>query len=180
MKKTTVFLLSIGLLTFSFGYGENPTTSYIVTPQGETSPLSDNKALVQTFYEAFSQNDAQKIGEILAQNYKVQDLTVTFDSTYSRYDAFNKNIIIRMKALQTALPHFTVTTNETIAEGNKVLARVQISGIQRGPFLGIEPTNKPVHIKMLTIFTIEEGKIVFIKEMWNEFSVMKQLGTIVL
>jgi predicted ester cyclase len=67
-----------------------------------------------------------------------------------------------------------------LADGNKVVARIQIQGVQRGSFLGIEPTNKPVVIKEFVILTIEGGKITHLNEVWNELGVMKQIGYIAL
>ena len=120
------------------------------------------------------------MNELLAPNYQVQDSTVVFDSSFNKYDAFSKNINVRMTHLQEAFPKFEAHVSNMIAEGNKVFARIQISGVQRGSFLGVEATNKPVIIKIFTIFSFEGGKITHINEVWNELGVMKQLGYIVL
>jgi len=69
---------------------------------------------------------------------------------------------------------------EMVAEGNKVLARIQISGVQRGSFLGVEATNKPVIMKVFALLTINGGKISHLNESWNELGVMKQMGYIIL
>lgn len=118
--------------------------------------------------------------KLLASKYGVQDSNVAFDSTYSKYDAFSKNLFTRVKSIHAALPEFTLSIFEMLAEENKVLARIQITGIQKGKFLGVEAANKPVVIKMFALFTLEDGKITHINEAWNELGVMKQIGYIVL
>lgn len=177
MKKLMLWMAALFLCASLSG---EEMLSNIITPRGDTNPQNINKQMVREFYEAFSQEDARKMHDLLASNYGVQDSTVIFDSTYSKYDAFSKNFDVRMKSLHKALPNFNLTIIETMSEGNKVLARVQITGIQRGVFLGVEPTNKPVTIKMFSVFTIDAGKITHINEVWNEFDVMKQIGYIVL
>jgi predicted ester cyclase len=161
-------------------YADQGELSHIITPRGGSDPYTDNKALVEKFYEAFEANDPRTMNELLASKYGVQDSTVVFDSSYSKYDAFSKNLSVRVRSLHEALPKFKLKIIEMLADGNKVLARIQIQGVQRGSFLGIEPTDKPVVIKKFAIFTIEGGKITHLNEVWNELGVMKQIGYIVL
>jgi len=176
MRKLWLLLFFIPL----FAFAEEPDISYIVTPRGGTNPLTDNKEIVQEFYQAFEKNDARTLDELLRANYGVQDSTVVFDSAYSKYDAFSKNMKVRLKALHEAFPDLKIKIVEMMADGNKVLARVQLTGVQRGSFLGVEATDKPVIIKVFSIFTIEGGKITHINEVWNELGVMKQIGYIIL
>jgi predicted ester cyclase len=91
----------------------------------------------------------------------------------------SKNLKIRAAALKKAFPDYTLQYGDFVYDGNKVVATITLSGTQKGPFLGIAPTNKPIHLKFVDIFTIENGKIVEISQMWNELSVMKQIGYIV-
>lgn len=173
------FLLLFLLLPL-FAFAEEPVISHIVTPRGETNPQTYNKEIVQDFYTAFQKNNSGALDELLKHNYGVQDSTVVFDSAYSRYDAFSKNMKVRLSALHSAFKDLDIKVIEMMADGNKVLARVQMSGTQTGPFLGVEATNKPVVIKVFAIFTIDDGKISHINEVWNELGVMKQIGYIVL
>jgi len=168
--------LALLLIIMVSAFANQGELSHIISPQGGTDPLTENKALVQQFYSAFEDNDSRTINDLLASGYGVQDSTVVFDSSYSKYDAFSKNLSVRMRSLHQALPKFKLTIIEMLAEGNKVLARIQIQGIQRGPFLGVEPTDKPVIIKEFVIFTIEGGNITHLNEVWNELGVMKQIG----
>lgn len=176
MKKL-LCLLALMASVFATSGGE---LSHIITPRGGSDPESENKTLVKEFYDAFTKNDPRTMNEILAAKYGVQDSTIVFDSSYSKYDAFSKNLSVRIRSLHEALPEFKLQIIEMLADGNKVLARVQIQGVQRGCFLGVEATNKPVVIKIFALFTIEGGKITHINEIWNEYGVMKQIGYIVM
>ena len=139
-----------------------------------------NRELIQNFYTAFQKNNSAALDELLKHNYGVQDSTVVFDSAYSKYDAFSKNMKVRLSSLHNAFREFNIKIIEMMADGNKVMARVQMTGVQTGSFLGVEATNKPVVIKVFAIFTLDDGKISHINEVWNELGVMKQIGYIVL
>ena len=176
MKKYFLLIFLLPLMLF----GKEEKVSHIITPRGEIDPLEENKKIAQNFYEAFEKNDGKKLNYLLSEKYQVQDSNVVFDSSYSKYDAFSKNMMIRLQSLHEALPNFELKILAMLAEGNKVFVRFQIIGIQRGPFLGIEPTNKQIVIKNFSVLTIEDEKISYFNEIWNEFSVMKQIGFIIL
>lgn len=139
----------------------------------------DNSLLVNQFYEIMQNNDIQKLSSILSVDYHVSNAGDLQDSSYSKFTEMSKNLPVRITALHKALPDFKLTMTELLIDGNQVLARGTLSGIQKGTFLGVAPTNKPIHIKFFNIITIKDNKIVNITEMWNELSVMKQLGYII-
>lgn len=178
MKKLTISLILFFLISGSLGKAAD--LSYIFTPKGETGTLAAKKKVVSDFYDAMSKGDPAAIDPFLASIYEVKDSTVAFNSPHSPFDSFSKDIKVRMKALHEALPNLKITVNELFAEGNNVFANLQIEGIQRGPFLGAKPTNKPITIHIFAVFTLSQGKIVQIDEMWNQLAVMKQMGYIIL
>lgn len=139
-----------------------------------------NKGVVLDFYSALQDNNNEALNALLAPEYRVVNIGEVQDSSYSKFTEMSKNLKVRMTALHKALPDFKLDVSEILVDGNKALARITISGIQKGTFLGIVPTQKPLHIKFLDVLTIKDGKIIHIAEMWNELSVMKQLGYFVL
>jgi predicted ester cyclase len=65
-----------------------------------------------------------------------------------------------------------------IAEGDKVAARLRISGTHQGEFLGIAPIGNQVTVTGIDILGIAEGKVV---EHWGNFDdlgMLQQLGAI--
>lgn len=177
--KAFSFVISIFCLLASELCGD-ADLSYIFTPKNTPNPLTVNKQIVANFYQAMRQNDTEKISTLLSPNYQIIDSTVVINPSRSQFDAFSSNIDLRVKTLHKALPQFDLSVVQMIAEGTKVFADVHIAGIQRGFFLGVQPTSKPVNIRIFAIFTLNEGKIVQINEMWNQLAVMKQLGNIAL
>jgi hypothetical protein len=139
----------------------------------------NNLDLVKDYYSAFQDVDNEKLSSLLAEEYRINNLSNIQDTAYSKFTTMSKNLKIRAAALKKAFPDYTLQYGDFVYDGNKVVATITLSGTQKGPFLGIAPTNKPIHLKFVDIFTIENGKIVEISQMWNELSVMKQIGYIV-
>jgi steroid delta-isomerase-like uncharacterized protein len=178
-------LLSFGcILLLPFHVKSEPPKiiGRIITPSVNPSKsivYENHIDLIKDYYLAFQDVDNEKLTSLLADEYRINNLSNIQDTTYSKFTTMSKNLKIRAAALKKAFPDYTLQYGEFLADGNKVVATITLSGTQKGPFLGVAPTNKPIHIKFVDIFTIENGKIIELSQMWNELSVMKQMGYIV-
>lgn len=79
---------------------------------------------------------------------------------------------------RAAFPDMHVTTEDLIAEGDKVVCRVTFRGTHRGEFMGIAPTGKQVSVASIEINRIVAGKIVERWELVDQMGMMQQLGVI--
>jgi len=70
--------------------------------------------------------------------------------------------------------HFTI--EEIIAEGDKVMTRASMSGVQKGALEGIPPTGKTINISIFTVFRLVDGKIAEEWEIYDDLGMMQQLG----
>ncbi len=80
--------------------------------------------------------------------------------------------------LWSALPDMRVEIHDQIAEGDKVVTRKSFLGTQRGELFGVPPTDKEVHLDLIDIVRVADGRIV---EHWNiidSYGLMQQLGAI--
>ena len=59
-----------------------------------------------------------------------------------------------------AFPDARIEVEDMITEGDKVTARVAMSGTHQGEFQGIAPTGIQVQVRAIDIFRIANGKIV--------------------
>ncbi len=57
-------------------------------------------------------------------------------------------------------------------------ARAYFTGTHRGPLEGIPPTGKPVKVKDVDLFRIENGKVVESSTTFDRLGMLKQLGII--
>ena|ERR1700742_929912 len=79
---------------------------------------------------------------------------------------------------RSAFPDIQITVEDTVSEGDKVLARCHVKATHTGEGLGFPPTNKPVDFTGMCLIRIENGKIA---ESWNSFdflTMFQQLGVI--
>jgi steroid delta-isomerase-like uncharacterized protein len=83
-----------------------------------------------------------------------------------------------LEAFRRAFPDLRVTTEDLIAEGDRVVLRWSARGTHEGELAGIPATGKQVTLKGIDILRIENGRIA---ERWAEYDnlgLMQQLGVV--
>ena len=130
----------------------------------------ENKAIARRGYEAINQNNLDALDEVVAP-----DIT-DHDPAPGQAPGL-VGVKQWFSSMHTAFPDFRMNVEDMIAEGDKEVARVSLSGTHRGEFMGIDPTGNRVTITGVDILRINaDGKIV---EHWGNFddlSMMQQLG----
>jgi steroid delta-isomerase-like uncharacterized protein/deazaflavin-dependent oxidoreductase (nitroreductase family) len=130
----------------------------------------DNKTLVRRFYGEGVHNPAL-FDELLAPTYVLH-----FPGSLPISGIEHAKQL--MVAYTSAFPDLQLTTEDMIAEGDKVAIRNTWRGTHQGTFQGIPPTGKHVTFTGTDIFRLAGGKIA---EQWADLDalgMMQQLGVI--
>lgn len=137
--------------------------------------LEENKALIRRWFEeVWNRGRADAIDEMFAADGVAHGLAEESDSTLRGTAGFK----VFHRGFRDAFPDIVVTVEDTVAEGDKVVARCRVRGNHTGDGLGFAATHNAVEITGIAIARVEGGKIV---ESWNNFDFLKlyrQLGRI--
>lgn len=82
------------------------------------------------------------------------------------------------QAYFAAFPDLNIITDDLIAEGNKVMKMWTANCTQKGDFMGIPATGKPVVVKGIEMFLIVDGKIAELWACMDNLGMLQQLGVI--
>lgn len=184
IKKSLVVIFSLGLMIgicqAQTVNNKNKAVNAAVNAEtdGTQSQAEQNKQTIINFYNAAADKNDNNIQRFFATHYKLVDLGAIKDvgsTTVKNLDVYK-----RIDNIRKAFPDFTIKINDIFATNNKVFADVSLSGHQRGQFLGIAPTNKPINLRWFVVFDMQNGKIVKSTQLDDEFSMMKQLGYVIL
>jgi predicted ester cyclase len=88
------------------------------------------------------------------------------------------DLAAQLNEILTALPDLRVTADFMVAEEDKVVIYLTMTGTNSGPFGNIPPTNKPVKFNGVDIVRVKDGKA---SERWgltDDFTMMTQMGLI--
>ena len=132
----------------------------------------DNKALVQRIYdEVFSAGKIEVIDELVAP-----DVIEHEEMPGLSPDREGVKQFVRM--LREAFPDLRFAPQDVIAAGDRVVARIRITGTHRGEFAGIAATNHSVDVEAIDIMRVQGGKLVEHWGITDQFRMMQQLGVI--
>lgn len=82
------------------------------------------------------------------------------------------------EAITTAFPDLSFDVRDVIAEDDRVMVRLVLTGTHEGEAMGFEPTGREVSISTIVVYRFEDGKIV---ERWDEsnpLGFLQQIGAL--
>lgn len=133
----------------------------------------NNKAIVRRYREIHNNNEMDKLNEVLSSDFEPH--------TFMPGMPWNGVESARQVHLlgKASFPDMKVTTEDLIAEGDKVVERWTQTQTHTGEsFMNIPASGKPISFTGISIYRIADGKIV---EHWanmDMFGMMAQLGAI--
>jgi steroid delta-isomerase-like uncharacterized protein len=80
---------------------------------------------------------------------------------------------------RSAFPDLHLTVHDMIGEGDRVVARVTITGTHQGEFLGMSATGKPIDVQLIDIVRFDDAGMMV--EHWAEtdnLGMLQQLGAV--
>lgn len=130
----------------------------------------DNAAVIRRFVEeVINQGRLETADEVVTEDF------VELDPLPGQRQG-REGIKEVITMLRTAFPDMHWVIDETIAAGEKVVTRFTWTGTQRGAFLGVSPTGKPVTVKGVVIDRLVAGKMTESRILMNTLGMMQQLG----
>ena len=131
----------------------------------------DNPATIRRIYELLSAHDVDGFGEWLAGDF-VEHEELPGDSAAGR-DA----VLAFFRMQIAAYPDLAMTVEDVIDGGEKVVARVRLTGTHQGDLMGIPATGRSVDVDLIDIMRFGDDGLVH--EHWGVFDAMgrmQQLG----
>jgi steroid delta-isomerase-like uncharacterized protein len=133
--------------------------------------ITENKDIVRRYQEIYNSNDLDSLGEVVADDLLTPKIMPGMKPGLEGGKLVHATTLIGMPDWHTAI-------DDLIAEGNKVVARITMTGTHTGNFWGIPATGKRVEFTGIYVVRIVNGKIV---EHWGEedgVSLLQQLGVL--
>jgi predicted ester cyclase len=131
-----------------------------------------NKALVRKFYkEVFGEWNMDMVDEVVSPRFRSHDWPPDSKTGPQGLRDFYSGI-------KFVVPDGKYEVDDLVAEGDKVVVRWRLVGTHKGTFQGIAPTGRPVTLKGIAIYRLENGKLM---ERWvvsDVYGVLQELGAV--
>ena len=126
----------------------------------------------RAYQEVLNRRDLARVGEFFAPEFG------------AKQGQANVERVRRFLALVTGrCPDATVTIDELVAEGDRVVAIATWRGTHRGewrtPVGTLPPTGKPVEWREMCVWRLVDGKLAEEQPVWDTMAVLRQVGAAV-
>jgi steroid delta-isomerase-like uncharacterized protein len=131
--------------------------------------LEENKNIVRRYQEIYNSNNLDALLEVVSEDLLTPKIMPGIPPGIEGAKAAHQIML-------AGFPDYQTTIEDLIAEGDKVVARITMTGTHTGDFMGIPPTGKHISFTGIYVSKIANGRIV---EHWGEedgVSLMQQLG----
>lgn len=129
----------------------------------------DHTTLIETYLDMLNTHDADRVDDLVSPDYRNHNTVVADGREANR--AF-------WTAFFSGLPDVTVTMEDCVVAGDRVVGRFVYRGTHTGSLLGIPATGAPVEMRSIDIWRVEDGLFV---EHWDELNlleVFQQVGVL--
>ena len=129
-----------------------------------------NAELVRRYYaEALSQAEWNTLDAIVAPNHVDHEAVPQIPPT-------REGLKHKYELLRSGCPDLRFVVEETVSSGDRVAARVTVHGTHTQSFLGRAPTGRQMAVGKFSIFRIAEGRIVEHWGVFDQMTMLVQLG----
>ena len=133
--------------------------------------IEENKTIVRRYQEIYNSNDLDRLTEVVSDDLLTPNIMPGIPRGLEGAKAAHRIML-------AGFPDYQTVIEDMLAEGEKVAARIRMTGTNTGEFMGIPATGKRVQFTGIYIARISNGKIV---EHWGEedgVSLLQQLGVL--
>jgi steroid delta-isomerase-like uncharacterized protein len=132
----------------------------------------DHAATMRRLYDLISAGDIDGFGALLADDFTEHEEMPGLEPT-------REGVQAAFRDYRAAFPDLRMDPQDVLASGDKVTARVRITGTHEGPFMGMPATGRRVDVQ--TIDIMRWGDDGLCHEHWgvmDQLAMMQQLGAI--
>jgi len=136
--------------------------------------LEENKKIVRRIYdELWNERKLEVADEVIAaEGY------VNYDTGLSPVPADPEHMKQTVRMVTAGFPDNHHEVEDVIAENDRVIARVTLTGTHEGEFMGMPPTGKKIEVNEIHIYRLHDGKAIEHRVGRDGLGAMRQLGAI--
>jgi steroid delta-isomerase-like uncharacterized protein len=132
----------------------------------------DHAATIRRMYDLINAGDDDGFGDLVSDDFVDHEELPGLAPTKDGVKTF-------FRMYRAAFPDLTMTPEDVLPSGDKVVARVRATGTHEGEFMGMPATGKSFDVQLVDIIRFGDDGLA--REHWGVFdqmAMMQQLGVI--
>ena len=170
MKRLFCVIPFVCLLCFVVGCQDKAARAELEEFKAQAALEEQNKELVKSLLEELNKGNADIWKELCAPEF------VYYSPSESPEPMSMDETIECFQMAYKGFPDINWKTQDLIAKGDKVIARITQAGTHEEEYRGIPATGNKIEFGVIPIFQFKDGKCVEIREEADLLGFMQQLG----
>jgi predicted ester cyclase len=170
MKKLIMILPLALILCFMFGCQDKEAMAELEKFRAQAKVENENMELIRHFGEELDNGNIENLKDFLAPNF------LWYEPSNSPTPWSKEEALEHSKMFYEEIPNWQHKIEEIIASGDKVIIRTSDQFINDREFRGIPATGRTIKSAVIVIFTIDNGKIIEMREQMDKLGIMMQMG----
>ena len=141
-----------------------------MTIDGYNMSLEENKTIIRRVIDAINNRNLASLDELIAPDFVYHTPTLQIQGL----EAMKQGVLEELQSF----PDLHVNIEDIMAEGEKVCVRLRETATHKAPFRGLAPTGKKLTYTVMTIWRIDEGRVVEGWGVYDQMDFFQQLGII--
>jgi predicted ester cyclase len=137
--------------------------------------MTDAKAVARESFRLIETGDTELAQHIIAADFINQEAEDDPEDV-ERQQHGPAGFLATSRWLRDTFSNLRFELQETLAEGDTVMAAAVMTGKHTGVFNGIAPTGRPISHKQVHIFTVTDGQITRHRAVRDDLGLLLQLG----
>jgi steroid delta-isomerase-like uncharacterized protein len=132
----------------------------------------DHTTSIRRLYDLINAGDIDGFGRQIAEDFVEREELPGIPPTKA-------GVLQYFRMLLAAFPDIRMDVQDVVASGDKVVARVRVTGTHKGPFMGMPATGKSAAMNLIDITRFGDDGLA--REHWgvsDQLSLLQQLGAI--
>ena len=125
---------------------------------------------MQDLIKAWNSHDIDRALKFYAPDYAGEDVGRT--RRYEGHAGAREFIGAYFKAF----PDIELSADEMIGDGERAALMWTARGTHRGAIMNIPPTNRPINIRGVSLFTVRENKVQQATYIWDVAGLLREIG----
>ena len=169
MKKLSMTLPFALILCFMVGCQDKEAMAELEAMKAQAEMVAKNEAAVRYLLEETDKMNYAAWDEVYSPDYVARFAGTPKSLNLEEHKRANRSLYV-------AFPDLKHEINDIVAEPDRAVFYVTLTGTHKGEFMGIPPTGKKIKYAALGWLRFSEGKIIEGYAMADMQSLMQQLG----
>jgi predicted ester cyclase len=169
-KRILSGMLLFGAAVLASGCQNSAAKADLEKFRAQAAQQEQNKAVVQKLIDGLNKQDSTVYAAVYAPN-----AAISIPSTAAKPSKAADDLKMTQGNWK-GFPDLKFSIEEMVAEGDRVMARLKVTGTHTAAWNGMAPSGKKVEIGNLISFRLENGMIVEQREEFDALGLFTQLG----